>query len=106
MAIMEQMEHPMNFQNIRLFGIIFTVALLLTIPAVAMQFTNEVNWTRGDFVVAGLLLLSTGFACELAIRSIQKVGFRFLAVAAILGACFVLWVELATGFVGRILGGR
>lgn len=103
---MEKTENFMKFENIRLFGIVLTVGLLLMVPAIAMRFTSEVNWTRGDFIVAGLLLLCTGLGCELAIRSIKKVGFQALAVAAILGACFVLWVELATGFIGRTLGGR
>ena len=32
-----------------------TIALLL-IPLVAMQFTREVDWTAGDFLVMGVLL--------------------------------------------------
>ncbi|MDB5696794.1 MAG: hypothetical protein JWN21_2337, partial [Sphingomonas bacterium] len=34
------------------------VATLLLIPAIAMQFTAEVNWTASDFVVMGVLLAS------------------------------------------------
>jgi hypothetical protein len=32
------------------------VGLLLVLPAVAMQFTAEVNWTAGDFIVAALMI--------------------------------------------------
>ena len=47
-------------QNKRLIGIVLTVALLLLIPFIAMQFTNEVKWSLPDFVAAGVLLLGTG----------------------------------------------
>lgn len=96
----------MTIQNVRLFGIIFTICLLLLVPLIAMRFTTEVNWTRGDFIVAGLLLLSTGLSCELAIRSVKKVGYRVAVCGAILAAFVLLWGELATGYFGRLLGGH
>lgn len=96
----------MAIQNVRLFGIIFTIGLLLLVPLIAMRFTTEVNWTRGDFIVAGLLLLSTGLACELAIRSVKKLEYRIAFCGAILFACFLLWGELATGYFSRLLGGH
>ena len=36
-----------------------------------MQFTNEVNWTLFDFVVAGILLLGTGLIFNLVVRKIK-----------------------------------
>ena len=36
-------------------------ALILLVPLVAMQFTDEVDWALADFVVAGALLGGTGF---------------------------------------------
>ena len=44
------------------------VALVLSLPLVAMQLTDEVVWTFGDFVVVGVLLAVTGIAVELALR--------------------------------------
>ena len=96
----------MTLQNVRLFGIIFTIGLLLLVPLVAMRFTTEVNWTLGDFLIAGLLLLSTGFACELALRSFKKVQYRIAACAAILAAFVLVWGELATGYFNRMLTGH
>ena len=49
------------------------IALILSIPAVLMQFTDEVKWSMGDFVVAGVLLSFFAFAI-LSIR--RKVGKR------------------------------
>jgi hypothetical protein len=47
-------------------GIVLTVLLL--IPLIAMQFTNEVNWTLFDFGA----FLGTGFICELVIRKVKN----------------------------------
>jgi hypothetical protein len=96
----------MTIQNVRLFGIIFTIGILLLVPLIAMRFTTEVNWTRGDFIVAGLLLLSTGLSCELAIRSFKNAGYRLAACAAILAAFVLLWGELATGYFARMFAGH
>src|ERR1041385_1445087 len=35
-------------------------ASMLMVPLVAMQFTGEVNWSTGDFIVMGVLLFGTG----------------------------------------------
>ncbi len=84
-------------QNKRLFGIIISIALLLTIPLVAMQFTKEVNWTISDFAVAGLLLLSTGLICELILRKVKQTKNRILLCVSILAVLLVIWIELAVG---------
>ena len=53
------------------------VALVLSLPLVAMQFTNEVVWSLADFVLAGTLLTTIGVALELAVR---KAGNRVAAI--------------------------
>ena len=94
----------MTFQNVRLTGILFIIGLLLLVPLIAMRFTTEVNWTLGDFIIGGLLLLSTGLSCELAIRSLKKIEHRIAVCAAILAAFILIWGELATGFFGKLFG--
>ena len=59
-------------QNKRLIGIVVAVATLLLIPLIAMQFTDEVDWKPFDFVVMGILLLSTGLLCELIYQERKK----------------------------------
>jgi hypothetical protein len=44
------------------------VALILSLPAVAMLITDEVVWSLADFVLAGILLTVIGVALELAVR--------------------------------------
>ena len=95
----------MIMQNKRLIGIVLTVALLLLIPLIAMQFTDDVNWTLFDFIVAGVLLLATGLMCELVIRKVNKIEHRIVICLAILAALLLIWVELAVGIFGTPLGG-
>lgn len=95
----------MIMQNRRLYGILLTVALILSIPLIAMQFTNEVNWTLSDFFIMGILLTGTGLLCELAFRKIQKPTTRILMIGAILLALFLIWAELAVGIFGSPFAG-
>ena len=92
-------------QNKRLIGIITTVALILLIPLIAMQFTNEVKWDLRDFVVMGGLLLGTGLMCELVLRKVKKRESRIFICAALVVALFLIWAELAVGIVGSPFAG-
>lgn len=91
--------------NTRLKAIIATVPLLLAIPFVAMQFTNEVDWKLFDFIIAGTLLLSTGLGIELAIRKVKSTQWRVGICLAILLLLFLVWAELAVGLFGTPLAG-
>ncbi len=93
-------------QNKRLIIIVFTVAFLLLIPLISMQFTDEVNWTLFDFVVAGVLLFGTGLMYELVIRKVNKTGLRIAISVALLAILFLIWAELAVGILGTPLGGH
>jgi hypothetical protein len=44
------------------------VAFVLSLPLVAMLFTDEVVWTLADFVLVGVLLTVIGVALELAVK--------------------------------------
>ncbi|HEY0461696.1 MAG TPA: hypothetical protein VGC97_21345 [Pyrinomonadaceae bacterium] len=83
-------------KNIRLIGIVLTVVLLLLIPLTAMRFTDEVKWTRLDFVAAGVLLLGAGLMCELVMRKVKNIKYRIAFCAAILAVLLFVWVVLAT----------
>jgi len=75
-------------------------ALLLLSPLVAMQFTDEVNWSAADFVVFGAMLACAGGAFELAARMTRNTSYR-VAVGVALGAAFVLvWANGAVGIIG------
>jgi hypothetical protein len=92
-------------KNKRLIGIVVTVVFLLLIPLIAMQFTDEVNWSSLDFVTAGVLLLSTGLLCELVIRKVKNAMYRIAICAALLGVLALIWIELAVGIFGTPFAG-
>ena len=80
-----------------IFRIVLGTAFILSIPLIAMQFTDEVNWTLSDFVIMGALLLGTGFAYVLVTRNMKSVTYRFIAGAALLLVLLVIWADLAVG---------
>lgn len=93
-------------QNKRLFGIVLTVAFILMIPLIAMQFSNEVKWEFFDFVLMGSLLLGTGLACEFVIRKVKNIRHRVYIIEATLILLFLIWAELAVGIFGTSFAGR
>lgn len=93
-------------QNSRLTIILSVAGLLLLVPLIAMQFTNEVNWSLFDFIVAGFLLFGTGGLIELALRKINQINKRIWAVVAILIVLFLVWAELAVGIFGTPFAGN
>jgi hypothetical protein len=95
----------MVMQNKRLIGIVLAVALLLLLPLIAMQFTDEVTWTLFDFVVVGVLLLGTGLLGELVMRQVKNKNYQIALIAVILVALFLIWAELAVGIFGTPFAG-
>lgn len=95
----------MTMRNKRLFGILIAAAFLLSIPLVAMQFTDDVKWSAFDFILAGVLLLGTGLVCEVALRVIRKPQHRIAVCAAILAALVLVFIELAVGLFGTPFAG-
>jgi peptidoglycan/LPS O-acetylase OafA/YrhL len=90
----------------RIMIILLSVAVLLLIPFIAMQWTDEVHWTLFDFMVAGVLLFSTGLLCELVLRKIKKTTYRAVIIVVLLIAFLLLWAELAVGIFGTPIGGH
>lgn len=84
----------------RIAGWGFAAALLLT-PAVAMQFSSEVNWTVFDFVFAAVMIGGTGLLIELAVRSSSKWSYRGGALLALAAAFLLIWINGAVGIIGN-----
>ena len=74
---------------------IFTGAILL-IPLIAMQFTDEVNWSIADFVVMSLLLFGMGSLFVLISRKTAKKHRVYLALIFLVAFLYI-WAELAVG---------
>ena len=81
------------------------IALLLCIPLIAMQFTEEVKWTGWDFVVMGALLTLTALLLELVWRGVRTFGYRVLLCSFIVVGFLLIWAELAVGIFGTPIAG-
>jgi len=93
-------------QKSRLFYIISSAALLLSIPLIAMQFTQEVNWTLFDFSIAAILLFGTGITIELVLRKFNPLKTRLFICAILLALLALIWIELAVGIFGSPFAGN
>jgi len=88
-------------QNKTIIRIVLTTAFILLLPLLAMQFTDEVVWNLTDFVVAGALLVGTGFMYELVARKGRNIAYRAAVGIALAAALLLVWMNLAVGIIGN-----
>lgn len=74
------------------------IGLLLLVPFVAMQLSDEVVWTLTDFVTAAALLFGTGLAYLL--LTLNAPRRRLPIAAALLVVLGLVWAEVAVGVFG------
>lgn len=95
----------MTTPNIRLAVIFTIIAILLSVPLIAMQFTQEVDWSLFDFMVMTVLLSGLGLLIELVLRKVKTLRNRLALCALVLLSGFLIWAELAVGIFGTPLAG-
>lgn len=78
-----------------------TAVVLLSVPFIAMRFTDEVKWTASDFVFAGMLFGMVGGVIELAVRRSNGWAYRGGVIAAGLASFMILWANGAVGMIGN-----
>jgi len=95
MAILKKLPYP----------ILVTIAILM-VPLIAMQFTNEVQWSIADFLIASLLIFSisslTSYICSLS--KTKRFKATWLAIVTIL--FILIWAELAVGIFNSPIAGN
>ena len=74
-------------------------AIMLLLPLIAMQFTDEVNWDLIDFIIFGAMLLAAGGALELASRMMSNKVYRAAVAVAVIAAFILIWVNGAVGII-------
>ena len=76
------------------------VGLILLVPLIAMQFSDEVNWTVFDFVFMGVLLFGTGLTYELVARKGGTIAYRAAVGVACATGFILFWINAAVGIIG------
>ena len=76
------------------------VPLVLLVPLIAMQFTDEVVWDVTDFALFGALLVGVGVTFELAARKTGNSAYRSAVGVALAAAFILVWVNGAVGIIG------
>lgn len=78
-------------------------AALLSLPALAMRFYPDagVNWSSGDFLVMGALLLVACAAVEVGARMSNNLLYRAGVIVAVGTGFLTVWVNLAVGMIGE-----
>lgn len=100
-GIVKEQINTSLMRNKNIIYIALATALILLIPLVAMQFTNEVKWTLFDFVFAGTLIFGTGLLFEVARKKAAGNGaYKLAAGSALAAVFFLIWINGAVGIIG------
>lgn len=91
----------MIMQNKNIIRIALVTAFILLLPLLAMQFTDEVDWSLADFAVAGTLLFGAGLTYELIARKAGNIAYRVAIGVAVATALLLVWINLAVGIIGN-----
>jgi mannose/fructose/N-acetylgalactosamine-specific phosphotransferase system component IIC len=101
--MMKERDSTMKKQSI--IRSILAAELVLLVPLIAMQFSDEWDWKLSDFIIIGMLLAGVGFAYQLIVNGLKS-NFRHVVMGFILAAVMILlWVELAVGIFGSPIAG-
>ncbi|MCG8414204.1 MAG: hypothetical protein MI746_08290 [Pseudomonadales bacterium] len=77
--------------------IALTTVLVLMIPAIAMQFSDEVDWNLADFVVGGSLIFGAGLTYSWLVGKTTGRARRAKIGGAVAAGLLLVWVQLAVG---------
>lgn len=87
---------PMLQRNGIFIWIAAATVVLLLLPVIAMQLSNDVNWSGADFILMGILLFGSASSFVLLARQIPAAKRLWLALV-VAGVFLYCWAELAVG---------
>lgn len=88
-------------QNKVFLWVAIATMAILSIPLIAMQFSDEWDWQLPDFIIMGILLFGTGFAFVHVARVTPR-KYRVAIGIAFFVALLYVWAELAVGIFTNI----
>lgn len=91
-------------KNNNIIRIVIGTALILLVPLLAMQFTDEVKWDVRDFIIIGVILIGAALVFELVTTSVDAKHRAFIGVV-IAVMVLMIWAELAVGIFGTPFAG-
>jgi hypothetical protein len=80
--------------------VVLITGLMLLIPLIAMLFTDEMQWSLVDFMVAAALLIGAGVTYEFVASRGSTIVHRAAVGLSVLTALLLVWVSLAVGIIG------
>jgi glucose-6-phosphate-specific signal transduction histidine kinase len=89
----------------RLQRLLIGTVILLLIPLIGSQFSEEINWTTRDYVVAAAVLGGASFILDFALSKAKNKQSRWAWGIAVVLALALVWVELAVGLFGSPIAG-
>lgn len=90
----------MNLAKKRIIGWLIFVICSLSIPLIAMQFTDEINWSFTDFLIMGVVLTGLALVYEFGVRKSKKTTYRTAFAIGLVGTFLLFWVNGAVGIIG------
>ena len=105
------MIKPLYFYSVAVFLFlnmsrkVFYPLLLLIIPLIGMNFTNDIDWDLSDFIVAGLILLVFSLTANFIVLRISNRNRRVVYITILLILFMFIWIELAVGIFGTPFAG-
>ena len=88
----------MKSKNILITGVVTLV--LLSIPLIAMQFTDEVKWSVMDFILMGALIFGAAITFEWISSRGSSLIYRLAVGLSVLTLFLRAWADLAVGVIG------
>ncbi|MFV0149183.1 hypothetical protein [uncultured Empedobacter sp.] len=71
-----------------------------------MQFTNEVNWSLFDFIIAFILLSVIGLTINYILQLTNRLQNKIFFCILVLLIGLLIWTELAVGVFGSPIAGN
>ena len=84
---------------------VFNPLLLLIIPLIGMNLTDEIDWTLSDFIISGLILLVFSLSINFIILRISNRKKRVFYITILFILFMLVWTELALGIFGTPFAG-
>ena len=94
---MNQQTSKAPARKIRILPYAIGTAVILSIPLIAMQFSDEVDWDLADFIIIGTLLFGAGLLYDFIASRLQNSNRRLVVGLIIAAFVLYIWAELAVG---------